>query len=107
MLRCMCISILLCCVGCSGNAKVTVHRITRGMTLDEVRAVAGKLEWVGWTPETHHYRGWFKEKPNSGIFGTYPVLLIFDNEAILVDYKRDRDEEYRRSKQRSRGRLLR
>ena len=102
MLRCIYISILLCCVGCSASGRVTIHGITPGMTLEEVRAVVGKLEWVDWTLKTRHYRGWFKEKPNSGIFGTYPVLLIFDKEGILVDYKRDKDEELRRSAHRGR-----
>ena len=103
MVRCMYISVLLCCVGCSSRARVTIYRITRGMTLDEVRTVAGELEWVASTPETHSYRGWFKEKPNSGIFGTYPVLLIFDSEAILVDYRRDWEEELRLKKDRDLG----
>jgi hypothetical protein len=68
------------------------------MSLGEVRAVAGKLQWVARTRKTHHYRGWFARKPNCKIIcRTYPVLLTFDNEAILVDYHRDRDEELRRA----------
>jgi hypothetical protein len=62
------------------------------MTLREVKAVAGELEWLKRTPETHHYRGWFKRKPHGGIFAsTYPVLLTFDNDAILVGYTEDLD----------------
>ena len=101
MRRCMYIAIVLCCVGCSTSGKVTIHRITAGMTIDEVRAVVGELEWVKWTPETNHYRGWFKRKPHSGIFGGYPVLLTFDNDAILVGYTEDLDYKPQRSRGRS------
>ncbi|MHC4740992.1 MAG: hypothetical protein ACYS8Z_03720 [Planctomycetota bacterium] len=78
------------------------------MEISEVRSVAGKLAWVGRTPKTHHYRGWFYENPDCRIIcRRYPVLLTFDNDAILVDYRRDRSEELRRYIKRRIDRQLR
>ena len=101
-------SVLLCCVGCSSSRKVTVRRLAPGMSLSEVRSVAGRLEWVALTPKSSVYRGEFAAKPNCGFFcRTYPVLLVFDNEAKLMCFRRDSAEELRRRAEREMRREMR
>lgn len=78
---------------------VTVNRLALGMPFSEVRAVAGKMEWMAMTPETMVYRARFAKRPNCGLIcPTYPVLLTFDKEAKLTSFWRRykvRPEDFR------------
>ena len=101
MRRFLVFSIVVLSGGCFSSRKVTLGELCEGMALSDVRAVAGRLEWVGSTPLSRVYRGEFAKKADCGFFcRSYPALLTFDNDGKLTGFWRDRSEERRRRAER-------
>jgi hypothetical protein len=95
-------AIALLISGCSNNC-VKVEQIQTGMTVDQVKQLAGNMRIIGKTPETATYRCELVPPPRGlGLIKLKePYLLTFDKSNTLIAFELDQAEVMRRDARRN------